>query len=132
MEFGPGLLEETDPKFTIPARCKARLTVGAHWKVIIDNDGGLLAVQVKNDHVDSSLVDLLSHEHLLDAFGELGQRAQSGQEVAVTELTLIDVIRFNAVLEYVNWVENLAGALPFKRVECPCVNFFIDTWVVKR
>ena len=132
MELGPGLLEETNPDFAVPARCKARLAIGTHRKMIIDNNGSLLTVQVENDHVDSSLVNLLSQEHLLDAIGKLGQRAQSGQEVAVTELTLVDVVGFNAVLENVDWVEDLAGALPFERVERPRVNVSIDGWVVKR
>ena len=47
-------------------------------------------------------------------------------------MTLVDVVRFNAVLENVDWVEDLAGALPFERVERPRVNVLIDARVVKR
>ena len=132
MKLGPSFFKDTDPEFAVPARGETRLAIRSYRKVIIDNNGCFLAIQEENYHVDSSLVNLLSDEHLFDTIRELSQRAESGQEITISELTLIDVIWLNTILKNVDWVEDLAGAFPFERVERSRVNVPINVWVVQR
>jgi hypothetical protein len=50
------------------------------------------SVDVEFDHVNSSVIDILSHKQILDILGELCQRTQDSQEVAITKRTLADVV----------------------------------------
>ena len=99
--------------------------------MIIDNNRRFLTVQEEHDHVNTGFVDLFCNEHGFDALRELCQRAQRGQEVAISELTLVDVVRLNTVLENVDRVEDLTGSLPFKRVESSLVNIHVDVLIVE-
>ena len=82
-----------------------------------------MAVQKEADQVDASLVNLLCHEHLFDAFGELSKRAKRCQIVAVAKLSLVDIVRLYPVLEHIDWLVDLAGAFPLKRVIRLLVHF---------
>ena len=83
--------------------------------MIIDNHWGFSAVDKKFHHVDTGLVDLFRHEHVLDSLRELGQRAERCQEVAITQFTLVDVIRLNAIFEHMHLFVYLTGAFPAER-----------------
>ena len=72
MQLGPCFLEETDPDLSISASCEGRLSVLANRQVIIDDHWGFSAVDKKSHHVDTGLVDLFRHEHVLDSLRELG------------------------------------------------------------
>ena len=123
MQLSPGFFEKRYPDFSVAARGESGIAILGHWQVIINDHRGLLAVQKEADQVDASLVNLLSHEHLFDAFGELSERAKRSQIVAVAKLTLVDIVRFYTVLEYINWLVDLAGAFPLKRVIRLLVHF---------
>ena len=71
MQLGPCFLEETDPDLSISASCEGRLSVLANRQMIIDDHWGFSAVDKKSHHVDTSLVDLFRHKHVLDSLREL-------------------------------------------------------------
>ena len=116
MQLRPSFLEQTDPKFAITARRKARLSVLSTWEEIIDNDRRFLAIEEKFDHVNACCIYFFRYKHLHDAFRELGQRAQGSQEIAITKLTLIDVIGLDSILKYISRFVYLAGTLPCERI----------------
>ena len=98
--------------------------------MIIDDHWGFSAVDKKSYHVDTGLIDLFRHEHVLDSLRELGQRAERCQEVAITQFALVDVIRLNAIFEHMHLLVYLTGAFPAKRSVEGFVHL-IDGWIVK-
>ena len=117
MKLGPGLLEETDPELVVSACRKRWLSFGVAGEEFINEYGRFLTIQEESHHVDASLVHLLGDEHGLDALGELSQRAQGGEEVAVAKCTLVDIIRLNTILKDVDRVEYLTSSLPCELIE---------------
>ena len=116
MQLRPSFLEQADPKFAITARRKARLSVFCTWEEIIDNDRRFLAIEEKFDHVNACCIYFFRYKHLHDAFRELGQRAQGSQEIAITKLTLINVIGLDSILKYIGRLVYLTSTFPCERV----------------
>ena len=113
MQLGPSFLKQTDPELTIPARRESRLAITlTHRQVIINDHWRLRTVDKKAHHVYSCLIDLFSDEHCLDPVRELSQRAQRRQEVTVTQLPLINVVRLDPIFKDVDRLVDLAGAFP--------------------
>ena len=132
MKLSPCFLQQTDPKLVISARGEGWLAILATWQELINNDRRLLPIQKESHHVYPSLVDLLSHKHGLDTLRKLCKRAQRSQKVTITELPLINVIRFNTIFKDIDRIENLTGAFPGQIVELPwVVNFCINLGIVE-
>ena len=71
-----------------------------------------MAIQEESDQVDASGIDLLSQEHGPDPVRYFGQRAQSGQKVAIAQAPLFHIIGLNAVRKDVQLIVDLACPLP--------------------
>ena len=116
MELRPSFLEQAHPDLTITTRSEAGLPVRTARQEIINDDGRFLAIEEKLDQVNACSIDLFRHEHLLDALGELGQRAQGSQEVTVAKLSLIDIVGLDSILEDIRRFVDLPGTLPCEGV----------------
>ena len=71
-----------------------------------------MPIQEEFDQVDACGIDLLSQEHGPDAVRHFGQRAQSGQKVAIAQAPLIHIIGLNTVLKDVQLIVDLTCPLP--------------------
>ena len=132
VQLSPCFLKQAYPKLTITARCKDRLSILVTRKVVINDDRRFLAIEDELDQIDACCINLFRHEHLLDIFWELSEGAQGSQEVAVSELSLVNVVGLDTVLEDVDWVVDLSGASPRKGVIHSTVNLIINSWIVER
>ena len=131
MQLRPGFLEYTNPYLTVTACSEGWLTVRFAGQEVVDDDWSVLAIQEETHHIDASFVNLLSHEHGLDAMGHLGERAERRQEVAVAQTALVDITRLNTVFKDVNRVVDFSRPLPSVRIIGVSVDL-VDVCIVER
>ena len=116
MKLGPSFLKQADPELAVSASRKRWFPIGLDREVIIDNNWRILPVQEELHHVDARSIGFLRHKHVHDPARHLRERAQSGQEVAIAQATLMHVIGFNTILKDVHRVVDFTRSLPCERV----------------
>lgn len=70
-----------------------------HGEVVIQNYWGFLAVKEKGHKVDSTCIDFLGLKSPFDLLRILSISGKTSKPVAVSECTLINVIRIDILIE---------------------------------
>ena len=96
MKFSPCFLKKTYPEFIVLASCECNLVILIDRKPVVHHYWSLCAVDVEVDTVTTSAVNLFGIETLFNSFRNLCQRTEDSKEVTVAQLSLFDVIGFNA------------------------------------
>ena len=68
--------------------------------MVINNDRMLDSIDEELDHVNTGIIQALSHEHVSDTIWELSQGTKHSEEVAVSKASLVDIIRMDATGEH--------------------------------
>lgn len=111
VKLGPCLLKEAHPEFAVIAASKAGTVVFA-GDPVVNNNRGLNSVHIETEEVDTSVVDFLIDEAGHNLLGTLSHRAKAGEIVAVTESSLLDVVRVDTFSEDLGRLEDVRGTLP--------------------
>jgi len=135
VHLGPGLFDQHCPDFLSLSSAESGLSGASHNReVVVDVNGGRSTVDEKGNLVNTCSVDLLGLDEASDSVRELGEGTEDGQEVTVTKLALVDVVRLNFVREKHYVVKYFTCSLPLIRIEVGAfrrVDKHIDLGVVK-
>ena len=100
VKFSPGFLKDRHPEFSILTRGKCWRSIWTTWQMVIDNDRMLNSIDEELDHVNTSIIQTLSHEHVRDTIRELSQGTKHSEEVAVSKASLVDIIWMDTTGEH--------------------------------
>jgi len=112
MDLGESLLEHHDPHLATLARRESGNAPIKYWEVIVDNDDLLLTIDEQADSVDTATVHSLTNKTALNTRWNLSQSRQRGEEVAIAESTLFDVVTIDTTSENAAIRVDLRGTLP--------------------
>jgi len=98
VKLGPHLLEEDDPKFRSVRSRECDFVALARDEIINDNLH-LDTILKHSCSVNAKLVGVFVQEHCPDSFGFLCDGGKRGKEVAITDLSLLDVVWLNITVE---------------------------------
>jgi len=123
--FSEGFLDYGTPESTVIAQIgEDSLLLGGvlpglfQGQVVVNDDGVLLAESVELESVDASLVQLvvLVEEDSIHAAGLFSDGRDGGEEPAVAEATLVDIVRRDAITEQRFVGESRLSARPLNAV----------------
>jgi hypothetical protein len=98
VDLRPSFFEKHSPKLILLGLTESRLPVYS-WEPIVDNDRSFFTIDVHGDAVDTGRIRLSYFNSIPDTSRFFGARTQNGQEVTITELTLVDIIWINVLIE---------------------------------
>lgn len=106
-DLGPGFLDDEDPDLVLLViTCLRWLGEGPSLRllivreVVIDDHDSFFTIDIHLHGVAASFVDLMSAKYALDALGVLCERAQTGEKVAISAASLLDIVGARVVIEH--------------------------------
>ena len=111
MQLCPTFLKKTHPQLITFALCE---TTPAFFcrEIIINYDGGFNSIYPEFKQIDTSFIYFLVDKTLLNSFRELCHRRKSAQKVAITQLSLGNVIWRDFIFKDFRILENFCSSLP--------------------
>lgn len=98
MKLGPHLLKKDHPKFRSVRSGKGDL-VALAWNEVVDDDLHLDTILEHGCSVDAILVGIVVQEHGSNSLRSLCNGSKRGQEVAITNFSLFDIVWLDIALE---------------------------------
>ncbi len=117
VQFGISFLDEHHPQLRTIGPTEHRTSIRVTRDVVVDDDHLPLSILAQPDPVDTLIIDPLSDEQPLDKGWQLCQSGQSAQEPTIGDLTLLDIARFDLVLEHFRVSsQELRGSSPLREL----------------
>ena len=126
VNFSPNFFKYKNPNFFLIGSTESPLLlINIIWKGIINYDFSLLSINPHLDGIAPHFINLLCQKYVLNPLGMFSNRAETWQKVAVTTITLLDIVWFNIVKQRkVALTIDFTGSLPDKIG--PIFNSFIS------
>ena len=122
MHFGPSFLNQDWPDLSTMtgAECNSVRSFVYRY-LVIDDDWRLGPINIQENAVDSCLVGIFSSQEIEDLFWELTHGAHYGQEIAVSKISLLNIIWMDSIDNHLRVFNDLSNSLPLQSI----IHFFL-------
>jgi len=111
MQLCPTFLKKTNPQLITFALCETTPAIFGR-EIIINYDGGFNSIYPEFKQIDTSFIYFLVDKALLNSFRELCYRRKSAHKVAITQVSLGNVIWRDFIFKDFRILENFCSSLP--------------------
>lgn len=125
MKFSPSLLEKHCPDLTIRRRAECWFVI-ENWEPVINDHWCDNSVHEHSDEIGTSAIHFLEKDPISDPLWLFSASTHCGEEVTITEHTLVDVVGIHLVVNNFELVSvNFRCTLPLKIISRFFTNFVL-------